>query len=228
MIHHRVLAIALTAVLSLVARADDGVLHPAEVGASEGMAPVAVPEGDGAPVITDGLYTAGEWDDARAIDVAAGVTLLVKESRGVVFIGIRGRDAQSIGPSELSLATPDGSMVKLHVSAQLYEVALPPEGPEPSPRFGLTTDWYANELRRDMAMGEQLRKEGKSPIEIIMATSYPSDGIEFAIRRAKLAGNRWLVRLAVSGVFDSAQQKVIFPPNAAERATEGWLELQLD
>ncbi len=66
--------------------------------------PVAVPTGDGAPVITDGVFTPGEWDDALKIAVADGVTLFLKEYRGVVFVGIRG----AAGPSDLYLAPPGG------------------------------------------------------------------------------------------------------------------------
>jgi hypothetical protein len=121
--------------------------QPQAVATQQRLAPVAVPQGDGAPVLTDGAFTPGEWDDALVIPVAGkDVALHVKEYRGVVFVGVRG--TRGIGPSELSLAGPGGPIRKLHVSYALYEVELPPEGPEPKPRMGLTSGWYANELRR--------------------------------------------------------------------------------
>ena len=131
--------------------------------AQGGAAPVAVPQGNGVPVITDGIFTPGEWDDARRVAVADGVALFIKEHRDVVFIGVRGQGANGIGPSELSLAAPNGPILKLHVSFALYEVALPQAGPEPKPRMGFTADWYANELRRDEAESARLQKEGRSP-----------------------------------------------------------------
>jgi len=188
--------------------------------------PVTVPEGNGAPVITDGLFSPGEWDDALRIALSEAVELRLKQYRGVVFIGVRGPNTVSIGPSELSLAVPGGQIHKLHVSAQLYEVVLPPTGAEPASRFGLTPDWYANELRRDMVESERLEKEGKSPFEIIRATSYPSDGIEFAIRRSKLPGQRWLMRLSVSAFVGDKPGMLVYPKAAAERTTEAWLELR--
>jgi hypothetical protein len=139
---------------------------------------------------------------------------------------VRGQGTASIGPSELFLAVPGGEIHKLHVSAQLYEVVLPPTGAAPQSRFGLTTDWYANELRRDVVESERLEKEGKNPFDIMRATSYPSDGIEFAIRRSKFPGQRWLMRLWASAIVGDKPGMLGYPTAAAERTTEGWLELR--
>jgi hypothetical protein len=79
-----------------------------------------------------------------------------------------------------------------------------------------------------MREAERLEKEGKKPIEIIMATSYPSDGIEFAIRRSKLPGSRRLMRLGASGLFGGKPGSLVHAPAAAERTTEGWQALRLD
>lgn len=193
---------------------------------SQPAAAVTVPAGNGAPVITDGIFDPGEWDDALRIAVDDSVALYLKEFRGVVFIGVRGRSGE-LGPSELSLASPDGPIQKLHVSAQLYEVVLPPTGPEPPSRLGFTSGWYANELRRDMTLSAKLEKEGKNPMEIIRASSYPSEGIEFAIRRAKLPAQRWMVRLWMTGFFEGRPGSRVYPAAAAERTTAGWLELRL-
>jgi hypothetical protein len=184
-------------------------------------APVAVPQGDGAPVITDGIFSPGEWDDALRIAVATDVALHLKEHRGVVYVGVRGTGG--IGPSELSLATPSGSIQTLHVSYSLYEVAVPATGPEPRPRIGFTSDWYANELRRDDDVLARLKEEGKPPF----AADYPHDGLEFAIRRSKLPGSVWRLRLWVTGLVAGKPGAFAFPPAAAERSTEGWLELRL-
>ncbi len=189
--------------------------------------PVSVPAGRCVPVVTDGLFTAGEWDDAARVAVADGVTLLVKAQGGVVFIGVRSQVQAGIGPSELFLAAPSGPVQRLHVSAQLAETVLPAAGEAPPYRFGLTTGWYANELRRDEALAASLMKEGRPPIEKLMATAYPSDGIELAVRREKIAGAVWLLRLAVSAVSAGRPGMVVYPPDTAERATAGWLELRL-
>ena len=173
--------------------------------------PIAVPEGNGAPVITDGLFSPGEWDDALRISVGNSVSLFVKRWRDVVFIGVRGESASGIGPSELVLSTPGGPVLKLHVSAQLFENVLPPTGDEPPARMGFTSGWYANEQRRDEAQ-----------------RAYPSDGIEFAIRRSKLAGDRWLLRLWASAMDGERAGMLTWPAGTAERRTAGWAELTLN
>ncbi len=188
--------------------------------------PVLVPEGDGSPVITDGIFSPGEWDDALRIPLGETVTLHLKEWRGVVFLGVRGQGG--IGPSNLFLAAPGGPIHRLHVSAQLSEAVLTGSSPEPPPRFGFTTDWYANEQRRDMEEAARLEKEGKDPLTIIRATSYPSDGIEFAIRRSKLPSQRWLMRLVASAMLAGGRPgMLVHPPASAEKTTEGWLDLRL-
>jgi hypothetical protein len=189
-------------------------------------AEVMVPQGDGAPVITDGLFSPGEWDDAARVALTPSVQLCLKQYRGVVFLGLRGSGPP--GPSDLFLAVPGGPIHQLHVSAQLGEAVVPATGEAPPPRFGYTPDWYANEQRRDMGEAERLRKEGKNPIEIMIATSYPSDGIEFAIRRSKLPGPRWLMRLAASVVDGGKPAWLVHPAAASERTTEGWQVLRLD
>jgi hypothetical protein len=195
-----------------------------------GQAPaeLAVPEGNGVPVITDGLFSPGEWDDAIRVPLAPTVQLYLKQYRGVVFIGIRGSGPAGIGPSELLLAVPGGPVHKLHVSAQLAEVVLPAKGDAPPFRFGYTSDWYANEQRRDTQEAERLEKDGRSPIEIMTTTSYPSDGIEFAIRRSKLPGPHWLIRLGVSYLEGGKPGWLVHPAATAERTTDGWQVLRFD
>jgi hypothetical protein len=199
-------------------------------GASSGPAPaeVAVPEGSGVPVITDGLFSPGEWDDATRVALTPSVQLHLKQFRGVVFIGVRGSGQGGIGPSDLFLATPGGPIHQLHVSAQLGEKVLAAAGDAPPFRWGYTSDWYANELRRDMQEAERPQKEGRNPIEIMVATSYPSDGIEFAIRRSKISGARWLMRLGASALEGGKPGMLVHPAGSAERTTEGWQVLRLD
>ena len=45
-------------------------------------AEIAVPEGNGVPVITDGLFSPGEWDDAHRLALTASVQLCLKQYRG--------------------------------------------------------------------------------------------------------------------------------------------------
>jgi hypothetical protein len=204
--------------------------QPAKAGGPAAPKPVQVPEGNGVPVITDGIFSPGEWEDALRIPLNESVELYLKHYRGVVFIGIcgvRGRGDSAIGPSDLFLAEGGGPVHQLHRSAQLGEIVLPAAGEAPSFRFGLTPDWYANEERRDQVIFDRMRKEGKSPLEVLKAANFPSDGIEFAIRRSKFPGPVWRLRATISGIIDGRPGMITWPAGTADRDTAGWLELQL-
>lgn len=202
-----------------------GAVNARQADSPPAQAAVRVPEGNGAPVITDGIFTPGEWDDALQIPLNETARLCVKHYRGVVFIGVRGGRNAEIGPSDLFLAIPGGPIRQFHVSAQLFEGAFPAEEGS-RPRFGLTTGWYANEARRDMDAAARLQKEGKTPMEIIRGSSYPSDGIEFAIRRSKFPGERWLMRVQASAFLENKPGMLTYPAAASEKTTAGWLELR--
>jgi hypothetical protein len=224
-------AVVTAGLLGLASAASAQGIQPAPSAQPEGPrapAEIRVPEGSGVPVITDGLFSPGEWDDAHRLAVTPSVQLYVKQYRGVVFIGVRGEGPAGIGPSGLFLAVPGGPIHELHVSAQLGERVLPATGEGPPFRFGYTSDWYANEQRRDMQEAERLRKEGKDPISIMIATAFPADGIEFAIRRSKLPGPRWLMRLAASALEGGRPGMLVHPAGAPERTTDGWQALRLD
>src|SRR4030042_6483209 len=50
---------------------------------------VRVPEGNGKPILTDGIFSPGEWDDALKVPIKPNIELLLKKSAGFVFVGIR-------------------------------------------------------------------------------------------------------------------------------------------
>ncbi len=181
---------------------------------------LVVPTGNGVPVMTDGIFTPGEWDDALLIPLCETLELRVKEYRGIVFIGLRG--PAGIGPADLFLSVPGGPIRQLHRSAQLAEAIVPPSGGLPALRkFGFSPDWYANELRWDIEEAERQGKAGKMPLEAMSAASYPSDGIEFAIRRSKFPGERWLMRVEGTAFLTPGTPAVlIYPPDAGKESVQ--------
>ncbi len=181
---------------------------------------VVVPTGNGVPVMTEGIFTPGEWDDALLIALGEKLELRVKEYRGVVFIGLRG--PAGIGPADLFVSAPGGPICQLYRSAQLAEAIVPPSGElPPLKRFGLTPDWYANEQRWDIDEAERLRKSGKTPLEMMRAALYPSEGIEFAIRRSKFPGERWLIHLEGTAFLNPDTPAVLmYPPDTGKESVQ--------
>ena len=164
------LTAALVIALGVAAFAGVGQPAPAaKQGPTARIDPVTVPTGD-APVITDGFFTPGEWDDALKIPVEDGVTMFLKEFQAVVFIGVRGAS----GPTDLRLAVPGVSVIlSLHASYALGQVRIPFTGAGPALRLGLTTDWYANENRRDDLAYQRMLTEGGNEQEALKATTHP-------------------------------------------------------
>lgn len=191
-------------------------------------ASVRVPEGNGRPILIDGLFSPGEWDDALAIQVRPDLQLLLKKSAGFVFIGLK------YSPFPLSVVdlfiSPEGKTVThLHVSAQLGERTLTGSGSaDGAPRFvwGATSDWYANEIRWDAGKVEALMKEGMDRYKAQEAAVYRYDGFEFQIRQSKFGPGAWLLRFETP-MPGPQEGPFVFPPGTNPDSTAGWLKLEL-
>ncbi len=190
---------------------------------------VRVPEGNGKPILIDGLFSPGEWDDALKIPIRPNVELLLKKTTGFIFMGIR------YTPFTLSVVdlfvSPDGKAIRhLHVSAQLGErllndTAVP--GKDPEFIWGDTTGWYANEIRWNERKVQALIKEGKNGGEAQQASLYKYDGFEFQIRQSKFGSDEWLVRIETPLAPDW-EKPVVFPEGTDTASTKGWLRLVFD
>ena len=188
-------------------------------------ATVRVPEGN-RPILTDGIFSPGEWDDAMKIQIRPDLQLLLKKSAGFVFIGLK------YSPFTLSVVdlfiSPDGKAVRqLHVSAQLGERLLGgAAGAGDSPPFiwGDTADWYANEIRWDAGKVQALTKEGKDAGEAQQTALFRYDGFEFQIRQSKFDTDEWLIRLE-SPMPPDWSKPVVFPVGTSLASTQGWLKL---
>ncbi len=187
---------------------------------------VRVPEGHGKPILIDGVFSPGEWDDALKVEVRPNIQLFLKKSAGFVFVGVR------YAPFTIAVAdlfiSPDGKSIRhLHVSAQLGERLLnDTPGTDDDPEFvwGDTTGWYANEIRWSERKVQALIKEGKERGQAQEASVYKYDGFEFQIRQSKFGSDEWLVRLE-SPMPPDWTKPVVFPEGTDAASTRGWLKL---
>jgi hypothetical protein len=185
---------------------------------------VVVPDSDGDPVLVDGLFTEGEWDDAAKIDAGGGVTLLFKQEAGHVFIGVMCPRLQT-PVVDLFIQTPGEHPHQLHASAQIGERLV--GGGEDVPFvWGRSPDWQANEVRWDQARREQLVAEGMDQDEAQRKTIFPYQGFEFQIRHRKLGGTEWRLRVEVPS-FPDYDTPLVFPAETEVGNTDGWLRLKL-
>lgn len=78
-------------------------------------ASLEVPAGNGRPVLLDGLFAAGEWDDALRVPVHERVELLLKRNSGYLFLGLKFKDALGV-IVDLWLTSDDETVCQMHSS----------------------------------------------------------------------------------------------------------------
>ena len=191
--------------------------------------PIDVPTGNGDPVLIDGMFSPGEWSDAREVVVSDSVRLYFKEFRGHVFIGLR-TPRSMLAYTDLFFQGSDGVVYNIHASSQLAERRLTDtlfSDTIPAPRWGATSDWYANEMRNDRALAARLLQENPQRDRTLMLfeTTYPFDGFEYQIRRSKFPGREWRLRVeARTGM--PGKTDVVFPQTSQRRRPESWAVLR--
>jgi hypothetical protein len=189
---------------------------------------VRVPEGNGKPILVDGLFSPGEWDDALKIEIRPNLQLLLKKSGGFVFIGFK-YTPFTLPVIDLFIS-PDAKAIRhLHVSAQLGERLLndtPGADDDPEFDWGDTSGWYANEIRWSERKIQAMMKEGKTRDQGQVASVYAYDGFELQIRESKFAAGEWLVRFE-SPMPPDWSKPVVYPAGTDSASTRGWLKLIL-
>lgn len=192
-------------------------------------AEIAVPDGNGLPVLIDGIFSEGEWDDALQVSVTDTVKLYFKKFGGHLFISIPCKN-MTTPVADLFFAPDDSIIYQLHVSAQLAEKRLNPNAPdEDEPRFrgGFTEGWYANEFRWDVQKQRHLiDSEGIDEGEALARAMYPTDGIEFQILQSKFGVDRLKFRAEVAWAPDY-DSPTVFPENTERKKIDNWTTLVL-
>jgi hypothetical protein len=185
-------------------------------------ATLRVPGGAAMPVLVDGRFAAGEWDDARRVAVGPSDTLLLKEHRGHVYVGVIAARPFPVYV-ELFLRDGSGTLHHLHASMQLGERTLVDTAwTDASPRtlWGNESDWTANESK--------FRPDRRRPNPAVVDTGdvFPQRGREFQLRRSRFVGTRWQVRLEVRD-FGGRVPDLVVPAGSHRKSFDGWLTLEL-
>ena len=209
----------LVAILACPAFAQAG--PPAAAPASPLPDGLVVPEGNGRPVLLDGLFAPGEWDDALSVPIHERVDLLLKRNSGHLFLGLKFKDA--LGVIVDLWLTDDGKTVyQMHSSGQLGEgtLTLPASDEWPETRIGYTRDWDANEIKSDSQKKAAWQAAGR-PSEGYRETLFPSDGKEFQILLAKFAAPRLKMRFRAG----DREGLIVYPEGTDLQSTSGWQEI---
>jgi len=190
---------------------------------------IKVPDGNGKPVLLDGVFSPGEWSDAKKIDIHENISLYLKKYRGNVFIGVKVTPYKTFVVD--MFISPDGTSIHhLHTSAQISERKVNEDsGPWDNPEFvyGYSVDWYANEIRWDHEKMQALMKQGKTKEEAQEMSYFKYDGFEFQIKQSKFSSVQWLFRVEVP-ISPDWDKPIIFPSGTEMKSTKGWIKLDIN
>lgn len=189
-----------------------------------------VPTGEDRPVMTDGIFQPGEWDDAATLVINDSVSVLFKQFRGHFFLALDAR--QLLSPSvDVFLCSDSQHITQLHVSAQLGERVLFPAPLVSSDTnwvWGRTSGWYANEFRWIYRLLDSLMNtDSMSYDSAIMIAGFPHEAIEIDLLTSKIGPSPWLFRLDIWTAY-TIDRPLPFPPNTDQDDLSGWGQLVLD
>ena len=182
---------------------------------------LVVPEGNGNPVLLDGLFAPGEWDDALNVPIHERVELLLKTNSGHLFLGLKFKDGLGV-ITDLWMTADDKTVYQMHSSGQLGEgiLTLPLADEQPEILIGYAKDWDANEIKSDSKKKAAWQAAGR-PKEDYRETLFPTDGKEFQILLSKFSGRRLKMRFMAG----SQEGVIVYPEKTDLKSTAGWQDL---
>ena len=192
---------------------------------------IIVPDGNGTPVLIDGIISDGEWDDAYSVVMAENINILFKKYRGYLFLALHYEEI--MGPSIwLNIAVDDTLIYEFHLGAQLGEIVYTPGTPEdslrPMYRWGETKDWYGNEVRWDTRKSQYLIDSlGKTRAVSIAESKYMNNGGEFQFKLSKFNRDNLKFRIKIYDITN-VDNEYIFPENTKVNEIENWTTLVVE
>jgi len=160
----------------------------------------------------DGVLSPDEWQSAKMKDAAGVALLYFQQSADFVYIAVQYKTSPS-GIVDLNLSPSEGEVYNLHASAKLGERKLQANGYSDWSWWN-NRDWTANVSRVD-SFEER--------------TFLPTPLREFQIRRARFPSVTWRLRFELTAMTtkNETQAISIFPRDTKDKATTGWLVLDL-
>ena len=169
---------------------------------------IVVPATTTARVVTDGVFSAGEWEGAFRQALGGGFEVYLLADPENLYVGFRFHGEVECTPfSEVYVATGDGRFLNLHSSGSLGEGLndFPPEGGRTSFSVGTAVGWESNVARTPT------RLQGK----------------EYRISRARLPGTTVRLAAFMSMVSPTLRESVSFPQGHGFGSADAWAELVL-
>lgn len=172
------------------------------------------------PILLDGQMSDEEWVDAKTISINDNIKMLIKEMNKNIFIGFKFRD-HIPRVVDLFIEIPGEPIYQLHSSMQIGERILQDTSwtnESPAWRWGNHIDWIASESKIDPLLSRDLPFEQRL---------YPSDGVEFQIRRTRFEGGEWQMRVEISSFVDT-ENVITYPPKSERKIASSWVTVKFD
>jgi len=163
-------------------------------------------------IMIDGVLSPDEWQSAKMIDAAGVALLYFQQSADFVYIAVQYKTSPS-GIVDLYLSPSEGEVYNLHASAKLGERKLQANGYSDWSWWN-NRDWTANVSR----------------VHSFEARTFlPTPLREFQIRRARFPSVTWRLRFELTAMTTKNETQAIslFPRDTTDKATTGWLVLDL-
>jgi len=148
---------------------------------------IVVPEGKGKQVVTDGMFSSGEWDDALSYPIADNYNIYFKADSEILYVGLKSTKPIGELVCEIRITSNEKEVFLLHVSGALGEGI---SGFPATTRFDLNNNknWEANFLKADSLKEEAWIAAGR-PLEKYDDVYNKRDGAELRIYRKKFISN---------------------------------------
>lgn len=188
---------------------------------------IHVPKGSGNPVLLDGIFSEGEWNDAMKVPMNDSITLYFKKYRGHFYLGVY-TPVYAISVPNAFFQLNDSTILQLHVSAQLGERLLKPGSADDEDsgfNWGYSDGWYANESRWDQNRRNYLIDSlGQDNSEAFEMSMFPREGTEIQILQSKLQSDslKFRIEILIPPEYDGHNH---FPSGTKIKNTEGWTTL---
>jgi hypothetical protein len=183
---------------------------------------VLVPEGN--PIVVDGIFSKGEWDDAFKLPISEDYNLYLKVVSGSLCIGLKSPKPIGMLLTEIYITSNEKEFYNLHSSASLGEGVNPFPSDFKSLKFSVHNNkkWEANCDTFDKVEEEKWNAAGEpNDPEKYDKVFYKKDGKEFRIDLNKFSG----ARLKIAMVWRSAKGVAHFPDNLNIKSWDSWTEL---
>jgi len=201
-----------------------GVLFALSAECCQATTKVVVPRGN--PIVIDGIFSKGEWDDALKLPISENYHIYLKVYSDTLAIGLKSAKPIGMLLTEIYITSNEKEFYNLHSSAALGEGIIPFPSDLKSLKFSVNNNshWEASCDVIDKVEEEKWIAAGKpNDREKYDKIFKRKDGKEYKIELNKFSGTRLKISVGLRDAYEAAH----FPDNFDFKSWENWLELVL-